>query len=448
MLNPRELNPFKEWPWLHWNLKGSQQTAILIDNHAKSWADLCADIANARSRLPVPVPTFLALESQNTYQTLVTMLAAWEVGIQTLMLNPTLGEPLREELFANIGIEAYLSPDNMPEQQGDVLPSPVFDISRVVSLTLTSGSTGLPKAVAHTAKNHLASAQGLFALMPFERQDCWLLSLPLFHVSGLAIVWRWLSKGAVLKIANTQGDALSQALEGATHASLVPTQLQRLLDSERSSTLHSVLLGGAVIPQDLVDSAEQAGIQCWCGYGMTEMASTITAKRANGAFSVGKPMQYRELMLSNCSEVLVRGETLSPGYVKNGQLDSITNDWFATKDKGDWENGELKILGRLDNMFICGGENVQPEMAERVLGKYDGIRQIFILPLPDAKWGQVPVAIVDGDVDVQAFLAWAKVTVSPYQCPTRIFPFPQDVLNGGIKVSRRDLQHWLANITS
>nr|WP_269808633.1 hypothetical protein [Enterovibrio nigricans] len=60
----------------------------------------------------------------------------------------------------------------------------------------------------------------------------------------------------------------------------------------------------------------------------------------------------------------------------------------------------------------------------------------------------MPVAIVDGDVDVQAFLAWAKVTVSPYQCPTRIFPFPQDVLNGGIKVSRRDLQHWLANITS
>ncbi|KXF81398.1 o-succinylbenzoate--CoA ligase [Enterovibrio coralii] len=420
------------------------QTAIFLDNTSKTWTELCNDIAYVRASLPSPVPRYLAIESKNTYQTLITMLAAWEVGAQTLMLNPAFRKEDQCALLENIGISELLVPDALPAPSKQVPSAGVaFDSNRVVSLTLTSGSTGLPKAVAHTARNHLASAEGLFGLMPFEQTHCWLLSLPMFHVSGLAIVWRWLLKGAVLKVANTQGDALKTALEGATHASLVPTQLQRLLDNELPQSLHSVLLGGAVIPQELVDRAEQAGIQCWCGYGMTEMASTITAKRANGEFSVGKPMQYRELMLSDNDEVLVRGETLSPGYVQKGQLAPLTEDWFATKDKGEWENGELKILGRLDNMFISGGENVQPESVERALDGYAGVRQLFILPMIDATWGQVPVAIIDGDIEPEAFLTWAKASVPAYQCPKRVYSFPRSLLNGGIKVSRRALMQWL-----
>ncbi len=55
---------------------------------------------------------------------------------------------------------------------------------RFASMTLTSGSTGLPKAAVHHASAHLASAAGVLALMPFAAEDDWLLSLPLFHVSG------------------------------------------------------------------------------------------------------------------------------------------------------------------------------------------------------------------------------------------------------------------------
>jgi O-succinylbenzoic acid--CoA ligase len=67
---------------------------------------------------------------------------------------------------------------------------------RLVSMTLTSGSTGLPKAAVHSASAHLASAAGVLALMPFAAEDDWLLSLPLFHVSGQGIIWRWLLAGA------------------------------------------------------------------------------------------------------------------------------------------------------------------------------------------------------------------------------------------------------------
>ncbi|EDS8985421.1 AMP-binding protein, partial [Salmonella enterica] len=85
---------------------------------------------------------------------------------------------------------------------------------RLVSMTLTSGSTGLPKAAVHTCQAHLASAQGVLSLMPFGPQDDWLLSLPLFHVSGQGIMWRWLFAGARMTVRDKQ--PLEQMLAGCT----------------------------------------------------------------------------------------------------------------------------------------------------------------------------------------------------------------------------------------
>lgn len=102
-------------------------------------------------------------------------------------------------------------------------------------MTLTSGSTGLPKAAVHTCQAHLASAQGVLSLMPFGAEDDWLLSLPLFHVSGQGILWRWLFAGARMTVRDKQ--PLEQMLAGCTHASLVPTQLWRLLVNNTPVTL-------------------------------------------------------------------------------------------------------------------------------------------------------------------------------------------------------------------
>ena len=143
-------------------------------------------------------------------------------------------------------------------------------------MTLTSGSTGLPKAV-HSANAHLASAAGVLALMPFAAGDDWLLSLPLFHVSGQGIVWRWLLAGARLMVRDKQ--PLAQMLHGCTHASLVPTQLWRLLNDDAAVSLKAVLLGGASIPVELTERARKQGIRSFCGYGLTEFASTVCAKR-------------------------------------------------------------------------------------------------------------------------------------------------------------------------
>ncbi|WP_158174585.1 o-succinylbenzoate--CoA ligase [Grimontia hollisae] len=435
---------YSGWPWQHWLSLKPQATALYLGKKALTWQRLDQDIAKVPP-LPASKGDYVALVARNDYQTLLVMLSAWQQGLRTLLLNPAFADGLTRQILDHAGIRTVIDPMAVALGASQTPSGISFDADRLLTLVLTSGSTGTPKAVTHTASNHLASADGLFSLMPFGDKDCWLLSLPLFHVSGLAIVWRWLCKGATLKIADTKGDALMMALEGATHASLVPIQLQRLLRAERPQSLHSVLLGGAVIPQPLVDDAEQKGIRCWCGYGMTEMASTITAKRADGRFSVGKTLPNRELRLSADGEVLVGGKTRSPGYFIKGQLHPLADRWFATKDRGEWRDGELCILGRLDNMFICGGENVQPESIERALSSFEGIEQVFILPQADPKWGSVPVAIIQGKVDEQAFLQKAKAMFPPHQVPRSVLTLPTNFGEGGIKLSRKALTEWLSN---
>ncbi len=210
-----------DWPWRHWCQTKPEATALLNNGTAVSWRQLAADV----DALALPLSSAtdkLAMASINNYQTLITLFALWQRGVATLLLNPAFSAGQRNEILDKAGVSAFLQAE-VAFDSGAVFPAVPFHRDAVLTLTLTSGSSGVPKAVAHSAGNHIASAQGLFSLMPYEASDCWLLSLPLFHISGMAIVWRWLTQGAMLKIADTRADALLSALDGVSHASLVPT---------------------------------------------------------------------------------------------------------------------------------------------------------------------------------------------------------------------------------
>lgn len=445
---------FTDWPWRHWCAQADDKPALRLNDEVLTWQQLCARVdrlAAGFQQQGVGEGDGVLLLAHNHPQTLTAWLALLQCGARILPVNPQLPRHLLDVLLPQMTLRFALVLDgiyddlpvlNMYEHAGEHRVT--WQPARLASMTLTSGSSGLPKAAVHTCEAHLASARGVLALMPYGDEDDWLLSLPLFHVSGQGILWRWLQAGARLTVREKQ--PLEQALQGCTHASLVPTQLWRLLNTQHHIALKAVLLGGAAIPVELTEKARKQGVRTFCGYGLTEFASTVCAKEADGEPDVGGVLPGREVQVVD-GEVWIKAQSMASGYWRDGVLIPLTNEqgWFATHDRGEWHDDRLTILGRMDNLFFSGGEGIQPESLERVIARHPQINQVFIVPLDDAEFGQRPVAVVECEpgTDITCLPDWVRDKLARFQQPVRWLVLPTELKNGGIKVSRRALQQWV-----
>ena len=173
------------------------------------------------------------------------------------------------------------------------------------------------------------------------------------------------------------------------------------------------------------------------------------AKQSDEKNGVGQPLAGREYCLHN-EEIWLRGAGLALGYWQQGRIVSLLNEqgWFATKDKGVWHDGELVISGRIDNMFISGGENIQPEEIEKLILQSDLVKQVFVLPVPDSEFGQRPVAIVEWRESTKSAVENLKVflqgRLERFKQPVAYYELPLNLSDGAIKVSRKTLAGWLA----
>lgn len=179
---------------------------------------------------------------------------------------------------------------------------------------------------------------------------------------------------------------------------------------------------------------------------MTEMASTVCAKRSDGKRGVGLPLKGKQVRIVS-DEIQIQSTSQALGYWFDGSIKPLNciDGWFKTSDKGAFIDGEYQILGRLDNLFISGGECVQPEDIEAVMNSHLGVSQSFIIPIDDLEFGQRPVAVVECDPDLSLgeLSVWLKDKLAPYQYPTRFYPLDGALKSGGIKVSRQQVKEWV-----
>lgn len=437
--------------------------------------------AAPRQRMPIAQanPAFL----------LATVCAAWETGVVPALMNVRWPDAMQHEVAkflgpktpamfqsresdtpmvvvlagATQGLRPNMPPEELLAAVRQHAPTeaakPFFqrDDDAEAVVVFTSGSMGVPRAAVLSFRNLAAAADAANRAIPLAHGDRWLLSLPLYHVGGLGVLMRCARSGATMVIPDAT-ETLAESLEKytPTHMSLVATQLYRLLRDEKSAEAlvrcKAVVMGGGPTPEGLVREAVARGIRLVMSYGMTETAAMICCTRPGDPverlLSSGKPLVDGTVSISSDGEILVRGDQLFLGYLQpDGSLQRpLTDDgWFRTGDLGHFDAaGYLHVTGRRDNMFISGGENIQPEEIEAALRAIAGVEEAIVVPVEDAEWGKRPVAFVRMEegraLDAAAIEAALRAALPGYKIPRAIHAWPADLVQAGIKPARREFE--------
>ena len=250
----------------------------------------------------------------------------------------------------------------------------------------TSGSTGVPKGVELSAAALRHSARASLDRVGARPGQRWLCCLPVTHVAGLAVLVRSLTGGTAPVLAE-RADAETVAASGCAHVSLVPTQLQRLLQEGAAplAGFSSVLLGGAAAPAGLLAAARDAGVPVVTTYGMTETCG--------GCVYDGVPLDGVRAEVRDDGRIWISGPVLFSGY--RGGPRAPADGWFRTGDLGALDAaGRLTVRGRADDVINTGGHKVVPGEVAAVLQTCPGVRDVAVVGQPDPEWGERVVAVV------------------------------------------------------
>ena len=391
--------------------------------------DLVNKAVDKLSVLGVEAGDRVAIACHGRPEEVIAVVALWKMAAVAVPMNSYLPNELQEQMLGSVGVKLVLRQDHLKQIAGYSKARLKFcrfeelglDMNAEASVIFTSASTAIPKAVVHTIGNHYYSAMGSADNIPFEGDDCWDMSLPMFHISGFSLILRAFVGGASIYFIEMDDDFLEE--EMVTHVSMVPTMLIRLFQKvcgEEPRDKKSILLGGGPIPVWLIEESRQLGLPVHTTYGSTELCSQIATD--------GKVLRYREVKLADDGEILVKGRTLFKGYLTaDGLVLPLDEDgYFATGDLGEFdENGLLQITGRKDLMFISGGENIYPEQIERVLTSIDNIAQAVVVPVDDDEFGQRPVAFlqtIDGkEFDVEYIRVELRRKIESFKIPIAFY---------------------------
>jgi O-succinylbenzoic acid--CoA ligase len=311
-------------------------------------------------------------------------------------------------------------------------------IDGTLAIVATSGTTGSPKLAVLSRRAFVSSAWASAAHLGSRPEDRWLLAMPLAHVGGLGVVVRSLVYRAPIVLHEGPGDWLPLARAAkATHVSLVPTTLSRLLDSGQSlpTSVRAVLVGGAACPDGLLERALDAGVPVHPTYGLTETCGQVATALTDPRALV--PLPGVEIRVTN-GMIHVRSPTAMEGWL-DAESPFDDDGFYDTGDLGELSNGHLTIHARRSDLVVSGGENVYPREVENALERIEGVRSACVFGVPDVVWGQrVAVAIV---VDASApsdevILTHARRELAGFKVPRLVARLDALELNGTGKIDR------------
>jgi len=338
-------------------------------------------------------------------------------------------------------------PGSKREFQQDV---PV-DPEAACMILFTSGTTGRAKGAVITNGMVQWNAINTRLHLGISPDDHTLNFAPLFHTGGWNVLLTpFLYSGAsVTVVEKFEAPVLLQAFaeEKVTILFGVPTMLRLWADCagfEESdlSSIRFAIVGGEAMPVPLIETYHNKGIPIRQGYGLTEVGPNCFSLHQDDAIrkvgSIGRPNFYirtrivdeqgKEVPPGEVGELWLAGPVVTPGYWNNAEAtaESLTDGWFHTGDlvRRDAEN-YYYVVDRKKNMFISGAENVYPAEIEAFLRTHPGVKEVAVVGVPDARWGEVGAAFVvrkpEHELTGDELRGYCQGNLARYKIPKHFF---------------------------
>jgi long-chain acyl-CoA synthetase len=432
----------------------------------------------------------------NSEHFLPAVAGAWSVGVVAILVHPATPVPELRRIRDAMGPAALIHVDGDPVPDAGLpavpLPAvptedgsarlPVADLpgSDPAVILLTSGSTGLPKGIVLTHDNAWANVRATVSAfrsdtspspLPATRRPPNLIANPMTHTGGLVRLLFGLYVGRSLVVLRKfSASAAKRAIDrhGITSLTINPTMMRMLLDDLPDSAdlgpVRYVSSGTAPLPDALrIRFEERFSVPVLQSYGQTESFGALAIERATDVLagrrrpgSVGRPLpgitvrlvgdDGREVAPGEVGELWARSPAAAAAVA--GETGGVTDaeGWLHTGDlaRAD-DGGYLYIVGRKRGVIICGGFNIVPEELESVLAEVPGVRDAVVLPRPDERLGEIPVAVIEGQCTAEEVTAALRERVAPYKRPRQVLVVAALPRLASGKVDKRSAARLLAS---
>jgi acyl-CoA synthetase (AMP-forming)/AMP-acid ligase II len=387
------------------------------------------------------------------------------------------------DLVESIGLRTRIAVGAAPEGWVDYEPAlaaapsscaPALSPDGIAFQPYTAGSTGRPKGVRLTHRGMLWSIRSTQENWPMDSAEIGLVAVPLFHKNAMrGVIKPALHAGAaVVLMPRFEPRAFLDALARyrVTFSGGVPAiftlllQHRDLLERLDFSAFHMVAIGSAVVPQEMVDALERVfpNLKVKESYGLTEGGGPLRAPTdgrpvPRGSCGIATEGYEVKLVAPDGREGVKEGElwTRNPcvteGYHNLPEVTraKIVDGWLRTGDvfRVD-EDGFFYFMGRVDDMFSCGGENIYPKEVENLLFSHPAVRDACVVPIPHRVKGFVPAAAValkeGAETTPEELKAFCLERGPAYAHPRRVVILDDLPLSGAGKLDRKAVQRQLS----
>ena len=375
----------------------------------------------------------------------------------------------------------------LAEGDPNFAPEPLLDEWQALSLLYTSGTTGDPKGCVYHHRGAYLNALGNMFTVGLGRDSVYLWTLPMFHCDGWTFTWGVTAAMATHVCLRDVDPALVYRLindENVTHmcgAPIVLNMLAHAPDESKSSFPQRVEIatGGAAPPSAVIETMEENGFNVTHLYGLTETYGPATvcvpqddwpnlAVNERSARMARQGVHYTTLEgatvkdpdtmeevpwdSETMGEVMIRGNTVMKGYLKNTQAtdSAFSGGWFHTGDLAvRHPDSYIEVKDRSKDIIISGGENISSLEVEETLYRHPAILEAAVVARSDEKWGEAPCAFVTlhegATATADDIITFCREQLAHYKSPKTVVFGPLPKTSTG-KIQKFVLRHEAENL--